>query len=145
MSYRFAYPTVEDRDEEGFHLVLFPDVPEAGTSARTASAARRAAADSLIAGIGGSIKLRRDIPRPSRPRRGQHVVALPPLVAAKLALYQAMRESGVGNAGLARRLKVSQTALRRLLDLDRRSHISEVEAALSALGKRLVIDVRDAA
>jgi hypothetical protein len=35
--------------------------------------------------------------------------------------------------------------MRRLLDLDHRSRIDQVEAALSALGKRLDAVVRDAA
>jgi hypothetical protein len=39
----------------------------------------------------------------------------------------------------------SEGAVRRLLDLDHRSHIGQVEAALAALDKRLSVEVYDAA
>jgi hypothetical protein len=35
--------------------------------------------------------------------------------------------------------------VRRLLDLDHRSRLDQLEAALGVIGKRLVLDVRDAA
>ena len=72
-------------------------------------------------------------------------MTLPPLIAAKLALYQAMREAGLTRVALAERLGLSEGAVRRLLDLDHRSHIGQVDAALAVLGKRLVVEVRDAA
>ena len=145
MTYAFAYPIRVTTDEEGFYLVTFPDVPEAGTDARTKKHAVAEAEDSLIAALGAYIELRRDIPAPSRPKRGQPVVTLPPLVAAKLALYQAMREAGVTRVAVGKRLGLSEGAIRRLLELDHRSHIGQVDAALAALGKRLVVEVRDAA
>ncbi len=78
--------------------------------------------------------------------KGYHPIAVPPLVAAKLALYDAMRAEGMTGAKLARKLKVADTTVRRLLDLDHRSHIEEVERALEVLGRRLVVSVaRDAA
>jgi len=40
---------------------------------------------------------------------------------------------------------VSEGAIRRLLDLDHRSHIGQIDTALAALGMRLVIEVQDAA
>ena len=145
MVHIFTYPVTAERDEAGYFLVTFPDVPEAGTDGETESEAFSETADSLIAALGGYIELGRDIPAPSRPKRGQPVVTLPPLVAAKLALYQAMRDNGLTRVGLGERLGVSEGAVRRLVDLDHRSHIGQVEAALAVLGKRLVVEVRDAA
>ena len=66
-------------------------------------------------------------------------------MTAKLALYSTMVEQHVTNADLADRLGKSESEVRRLLDLDHRSDIGEIEAALAALGKRLEITVRDAA
>jgi hypothetical protein len=66
-------------------------------------------------------------------------VTLPPLVAAKLALYEAMREQKVSGADLAARIGMAEAAVRRLLDLDHRSHVDQVEAALRCLGKRLEV------
>ncbi len=70
---------------------------------------------------------------------------MPPLVAAKLALYRAMRGAGSTRVALGKRLGISEGAVRRLLDLDHRSHIGQVEAGLAVLGKRLVVEVRDTA
>ena len=69
------------------------------------------------------------------------MVALPVLAAAKLALYEAMRTAQITNVELGQRLGISEGAVRRLLDLDHRSHIGQVEAALTALGRRLVVDI----
>jgi antitoxin HicB len=62
--------------------------------------------------------------------------------AAKLAIYEAMREAGLTQAALAGRLGCDPRQVRRLLDLD---HHSRLDTALAALGKRLVIEVQDAA
>ena len=124
-------------------LASFPDVPEALTEGATEREALAEARDCLIAALGGYIEGRRDIPRPS-PGRGHPLVALPALVAAKIALYRAMRERGLGNAALAKRLGTVEGTVRRLLDLDHRSHIGQVEAALHVLGQRLVVATRAA-
>ena len=64
-----------------------------------------------------------------------------PLVAAKLALYEAMRAERISRSELARRLGLQENAVRRLLDLDHRSHIDQVDRALAALGRRLEVRV----
>ena len=73
---------------------------------------------------------------------GQELVAVPSVVAAKLALYTAMRRQGVTQVDLGRRLGKSQSAVARLLDLRHRSHIGQVEAALRAVGRVLVVGDR---
>jgi antitoxin HicB len=80
--------------------------------------------------------LGRAIPRPS-PAEGRRVAILPPLVAAKLALYAAMRAQRTTRTALAHRLSLQENAARRLLDLDHRAHIDRVARALAMLGKRL--------
>jgi antitoxin HicB len=69
------------------------------------------------------------------------VAVLPPLVAAKLALYEAMRAEQISRSEFARRLGLQENAVRRLLDLDHRSHIDQLDRALAALGKRLEVRV----
>lgn len=135
---RLAYPLNLERQDDGMLLVSFPDIPEALTEAATEQEALTEAEDALIAAIGGYIQARRGIPRPSL-ARGRPLVALPALVAAKTALYREMREQGIGNTALAERLGISEGAVRRLVDPDHRSHIGQVEAALGALGRRLVV------
>lgn len=142
-STQLAYPVKLQRDDTGAVLVSFPDIPEALTEGATEGEALAEAQDCLIAALGGYIDARWDVPGPS-PARGLRLVALPALAAAKIALYRAMRERGMSNAGLARQLGTVEGAVRRLIDLDHRSHIGQVETALHALGQRLVVATRAA-
>ena len=136
-----AFPYAFEPEESGGVLVQFVDVPEAHTvGAIEAAAGGDRALDCLIAALGGYIKLARKIPRPS-PARGRPVAVLPPLVAAKLALYEAMRAQGITRTELARRLGLQENGVRRLLDLDHRSHIDQIDRALAALGQRLEVRV----
>ena len=138
-------PAASLAPRETGYVATFSDVPEAHAQGETAEEVFAEALDALLAALGGYIELHRPIPTPSRLKRGQRLVDLPPLVAAKLALYQAMYEAGASRAGLGRKLGVSEGAIRRLVDLDHRSHIGLVDDALAVLGKRLVVDVSDAA
>jgi antitoxin HicB len=139
-----AFPYRFEPDAGGV-LVQFIDVPEAHTFGSTeANAGGAKAVDCLIAALGGYIKLGRELPTPS-PARGRPVIVLPPLVAAKLALYGAMRAQRVTRTELARRLGLQENAVRRLLDLDHRSHIDQVDRALAVLGKRLEVRVLEPA
>ena len=141
---RFVYPATIEVDTAGFYLVTFPDVPEAGTDAESQEEAIAEAADSLIAALGGYMEAKQAIPQPSKIKRQQVRIVLPILVTAKLALYEAMRSSQVTNVELGRRLGISEGAVRRLIDLDHRSHVGQIETALAALGHRLVVEVHAA-
>ena len=140
-----AFPYRLEPEQTGGALIQFVDAPEAHTVAPTAATAGgEPALDCLIAALGGYIKLGREIPRPS-PARGRPLAILPPLVAAKLALYQAMHAERITRTALARRLGLQENAVRRLLDLDHRSHIDQIDRALAALGKRLEVRVLEPA
>jgi antitoxin HicB len=141
---KFVYPASIEVDPAGFYLVTFPDVPEAGTDAESREEAIDEAPDALIAALGGYMQAKQAIPQPSKIKRSQVSVGLPILVTAKLALYEAMRTGNVTNVELARRLGISEGAVRRLVDLDHRSHIGQIETALAALGHRLVVDIHAA-
>lgn len=145
MPHQFSYPCNVTQDEGGFWLVTFPDVPEAGTDDRERKTALLEAEDALAAALEGYIEARQPIPRPSAPKKGQALVILPPLMAAKLALYEAMLAHKLSNCEMARRLGVTETAVRRMLDLRHASKIENVCEALALLGKRLVVEVQDAA
>ena len=139
----FSFPVVLTPDQRTI-MVEFPDVPGALTQGADEQDALVRAVDCLVAALGAYVELRREIPPPS-PAHGRPTVTLPPLAAAKLALYQAMHEAKMTNVALAGHLGVTENAVRRLLDLDHRSHIGRIEAALAVFGKRLVVEVRDAA
>ena len=78
---------------------------------------------------------------PTKPKRGQHVVVLPPRVAIKLAIHEAMRERGVTQAQLGELLGIDGRQIRRILNLDHESKLSQLEAALAALGLRASVNV----
>ncbi len=139
------YRVVLKRASNGTVVATFPDVPEAHTVGNDEAQALARAPDALETALAIYVDERRDIPRPARPRKGQRAVTLPPMAAAKLAIYQAMRDQGVTQVALARRLGCDPKDVRRLLDLMHRSRLDRLESALAALGKRLVVEVRDAA
>ena len=84
---------------------------------------------------------RRDIPVPGKPVNGHELVAVPSVVAAKLALFSAMRAQRITKVELAGRLGISESAVRKLANPDHRSHISQVQKALRAVGRSLVVEV----
>ena len=139
------YRVVLKRASNGTVVATSPDVPEAHTVGNDEAQALARAPDALETALAIYVDERRDLPRPARPRKGQRAVRLPPMAAAELAIYQAMRDQGVTQVALARRLGCDPKDVRRLLDLMHRSRLDRLEAALAALGKRLVIEVRDAA
>ncbi len=136
---------VMKRASNGTVVATFPDVPEAHTAGNDEAQALARAPDALETALAIDVDERRDLPRPARPRKGQRAVTLPPMAAATLAIYQAMRDQGVTQVALARRLGCDPKDVRRLLDLMHHSRLDRLEAALAALGKRLVVEVRDAA
>jgi len=139
-----TYPYDVTPDGPGY-LISFPDVPEALSGADSGENIERIAGDCLATALAGYALEKRPRPRPSRPAAGQHVVVLPALVEAKLALIAAMTAKAIKKTELARILGVDESLVRRLVDLDHRSHIGEVERALAALGKRLDVRVKNAA
>ena len=86
--------------------------------------------DATIAALGGLMSLREPIqPQPA----GGPIIRLPLLIQAKLMLYEAMRIKGINNCEMGRILGIHENAVRRLLDLDHRSHVETIERGLAAL------------
>ena len=99
----YAYPCVLTPAEDGSLIATFPDVPEAITGGADRSEALARAEDALAAALAGYVHEKWDVPVPSEAAAGQEVVAVPTVVAAKLALYAAMRAQRITNVELARR------------------------------------------
>lgn len=136
---RYAYPVVLTAGEDGRVIASFPDVPEAMTDGNDETEALAQAQGALVAALAGYMHGKRQIPRP-QPLWGRFVVPVPAHIAAKLALYQAMQRQGVSNVELARRLGVTETVARRLVDPGHASKIERLEAALTVLGVGLVVE-----
>ena len=120
-------------------------MPEAITEGDTREEALLRAEDALESALAMYIAARETLPVPSEPEASEAIVPLSALGMAKNALYEAMREQGVGRAELARRLRWHLPQINRVLDLCHASRMEQVETALAALGLRLVVDVARAA
>ena len=141
-----GYPAsfLPEANDRGFH-VRFPDLPEALTGGEDVEDSFVQAADCLAEAIAGRIARGEEIPLPSKPKRDQRVIGVPLYLAPKLALYLAMRERRIPNTELARRLGVSETVVRRMLNPRHDTKPERIQAALVALGKRIVVTFEDAA
>jgi len=141
-----SYPAnflLEDNGK-GFH-VRFPDLPEALTGGDDLGDTFAQATDCLAEAVAGRISRGDDMPAPSKLKLGQHAISVPLYLAPKLALYLAMRERGMPNTELAKLLGVSETVVRRMLNPKHDSKPEKIQAALAALGKRIVVTFEDAA
>lgn len=140
-----GYPATFRADESGRLVVRFVDLREAMTDGCDLLDAIQEAQDCLGSALAARLAHKEDMPYPSKSKRGQRLIAVPLWVAPKVALYWAMRETGLNNVQLARRLGVRETVIRRMLDPDHATRSDKIQAALSALGKRFSVIVEDAA
>ena len=116
-------------------------MPEAITDGRGRNEALAEAEDALAVALTGYVHEKWDIPAPSATVEGQTLVPAPAVVAAKLVLYSAMRRQRITKVELARRLGVSESAVRKLTNPDHRSHVSLVQKALRAVGHSIRVEV----
>ena len=128
-----AYPIALE-DDDGSVLATSPDFPELTTFGDDREEAVARAAHALEEAIAARIHDRRDVPSPSQ---GENYAVLPTLTSVKVMLYQEMREQGVGKAELARRLGWHMPQVDRVLDVQHRSRLDMMDAALGAIGRRL--------
>lgn len=146
---RFIYPVELEEIREGppedhCVLVTFPDLPEATTFGKDRVNALAAAVDCLEVALAGRIKDRANIPEPSL-ARDRPMVAPGNLIAAKAALYLAMRQENVRPAELARRMEIDQPSINRLLDPRHASRPAQFDKAFAKLGKRMVLSLENTA
>jgi antitoxin HicB len=142
----FAYPAKFERgDKTGVLVVTFRNLPEAITQGNGEKDALWQAADCLEEAIAGRIADGREIPSATRPARGERMIPVPAPMAAKAALYLAMREAGITNVQLARKLGCDEKEVRRMLDPRHPTKLPRIKEALDVFGKRLVVSVEEAA
>ena len=148
---RFAFPCKIVRDEEEkmatgreAYNVTFPDVYGANTSGWSWEEALEMAEDCLAVALDMYVEGHEDLPAPSPLAEGQVLISLPPIAAASLAVYSAMRKQGITKAEMAEQLNLSEDAVGKLLDPRYRTHMSQIEKALEAVGRSLIIEDRAA-
>ena len=136
----FVYPYTVRQGDDLMWQVRFPDVPEALTEGETEDEAHALALDALISSLGGILRLCRDLPKPSK--EGEFFVVVPMIQAAKLALYQTMREHRLNNTAFAHKLGVQKREVRRMIGLDFPTNIGAIEKALRQFGEQVVGEAR---
>ena len=139
---RYAYPCdikVDTYEEEGF-VVTFPDVKGAVTGGDTYAEAKFQAHDCLVAALRGYLYHDWELPLPSKVKKGQELIPVPALAAAKLSIYTALRRQGVSKAELAQQLGLSEAAVKKLVHPDYLTPWSQMSRALELLGCRLVVE-----
>ena len=136
----FDYPVTLTPDE-GTVMVTFADVPEAITFGMDEDEALLQAVDALESALTFYIEDRKLLPTPSKPKKGQKTVRPSALECGKLGVYQAMTEQGIKKSELARRLGWHMPQIDRLFDLRHASKLDQIEAAASALGKHVKLQI----
>ena len=159
------YQVVLEPDDNGTWLVICPDLPEVTTWGEDQEDALRHATGAIEEALAARMANREPIPEPSRrqamaastgrrklnlpfaakAKPTTRIPMLPPLTDAKVALYRAAHSAGISKAELGRRLGWHAPQIDRLFNLNHHSRIEQIDQALRALGKRLVLSVQDAA
>jgi antitoxin HicB len=134
--FTYAMKLTPDKKDGGF-VVTCHDLPEAITQGESIEEALSEAADCLEEAIAARIDDGLDIPMPSVSKRGEHLVSVPPSMALKAAVYLAVREAGISNSELARRMRLDEKEARRILDPHHPTKLPRIEAALAALGRHV--------
>ena len=140
---RYTYPCAiqgNADDGDGF-AVTFPDLRGAVTGGFTFKESLILAEDCLVVSLADYMDSDEELPSPSPWVEGQELIGVQPLIAAQLDLYTAMRAQNLSRADLAKRLGISQAAVKRLLTLNYRTPITQVRRALAALGQETAADV----
>ncbi len=135
------YPAKFKPAKEGGVVVTFRDIPEAITQGVSVEDAMIQARDALETALDFYFDDRREVPAPSKARRGERLIELPASLSAKVLLLNEMVRQRVRPADLARRLHTTPQEITRLTDVRHRTRIDSIAAALQALGKQLELRV----
>ena len=141
----YNYPATIERDEDGRHVVSFPDFGWGATDGATRDEALAEARDLLRELIAATMREGGALPKSSPAGRRRPLVVPPVQTALKAALYEAWREAEISQRRLARDLDVAESEVRRMLNPDHATKAATIDRALRRLGKRLTVTVGGAA
>ncbi len=127
------------KDTNGAFVVIVPDLPDAITFGETLEDAKVQAAAAIESAMMARMADRESIPYPRL--AGRYHVELRPAVAAKVALWNAMLQQGLGKAALARKLGWHMPQVDRALDVRHESTLASLVEALAVTGNALSISV----
>ena len=140
-----VYSALLEPEPKGGFTVTFPEVGYGATYGATWEEALRQAEDMLDEAVLGMIAHGEDVPQPARrsdaaegaARRA--AITLPALTAAKIELYRAMRGAGLDAVQLAQRLGWPPKKIENIFDGYHAVRLEHLEAALAAVGRRLIV------
>lgn len=135
------YPVTIECDGNTW-MASFPDIPEALTNGDSREEALQEAKDALLTAFEFYVEDNRPVPLPSGSTQGHDLVAVPLSVWSKILLLNAMCESRVDHAELARRLDLPLQEVQHLTDLRHDVDIDQVANALQALGRNVELIIR---
>ncbi|WP_435012998.1 type II toxin-antitoxin system HicB family antitoxin [Xanthomonas arboricola] len=136
----FSYPARLTKVGAGY-VVSFRDIPEALTEGSSKEEALDMAGDALTSAMEFYFEDRREVPMPSKAKKGEEAVALSTSMAAKVLLLNEMLRAKVTPTALAKRLQTSPQVVTRIVDLHHSTKIDTIAEAFSAMGKTLVLSV----
>ncbi|MBE2895583.1 type II toxin-antitoxin system HicB family antitoxin [Pasteurellaceae bacterium HPA106] len=134
------YPAKFEKEGDGFN-VTFRDIPEAITCGDDYEDAVFMAKDALLTAMDFYFEDQRPVPLPSKPRKDEVLIDLPPSVFAKVLLLNEMLSQQISNVDLAKRINVKPQEMQRITNLSHNTKIDTIGKALSALGKHLQLSV----
>ena len=100
---RYVYPCILKAEYRGGFFVRFPDLPEALTGGSDREDALAMAKDCLVAGLSLYVRNGEDIPVRSPIQDSQVPISVPPVIAVKLDLYDAIRKQCLSESDLGAR------------------------------------------
>ena len=136
----YNYPAEIERDEDGRHVVTFPDFGWGATDGATRDEALDEAKDLLRELIATTIRESRDLPDPSRATKRRPLVVPPVQIALKAAIYEAWRDAGMSQRRLARELGIAESEVRRILDPEHGTKAATIDGCLATVGKARLSD-----
>ena len=139
----FAYPARIVKHKHGAYEVQFIDLDEAFTEGDTLEKALDYASEVLSGIILTRLDLGKDIPKPSKSVKARNVYYVFPDGATQSALLIREAFGGQNVAKIARSMDTSWPAVNRLKNPSHWPTLKQLERALKAAGKQLVIGMKD--
>ena len=141
----YNYPAEIECDEDGRHVVTFPDFGWGATDGATHDEALAEAKDLLRELIASTIRAGEELPEPSRAGGERSLIVPPVQIALKAALYEAWHQAGISQRRLARDLDIAESEVRRMLNPEHGTKAATIDRALRRLGKRVTVTIGEAA
>ena len=127
--------------DDGQFTVTFRDIPEAITFGSTIEEALDMAQDALETAMEFYFEDMRQVPTPTKAKKGEYAIELPLSMASKVLLLNEMIAQKVKPVDLARKLGTPRQEVNRMTNLHHATKIDTVASALKALGKELSVSV----